>query len=69
MARDRAATALDLARQRFRAGEDDLLVLLDAQSRFNAADRAAAQARTQALQAWFALVKALGGGWAEKEAG
>lgn len=64
-ARDRSATALDLARQRQRAGEDSLPDLLQAQLRFNAADRAAASARRQALDAHAALVKALGGGWGD----
>lgn len=62
-ARDRGAAALDLARQRQRAGEDSLPDLLQAQLRFNAIDRAAAIARRQALEAHAALVKALGGGW------
>lgn len=64
-ARDRSATALDLARQRQRAGEDSLPDLLQAQLRFNSADRAAASARGQALEAHAALVKALGGGWGQ----
>jgi len=68
MARDRSATALDLARQRQRAGEDSLADLLQAQLRFNAADRTAASARGQALEAYAALVKALGGGWVQAEA-
>lgn len=63
-ARSQAATALELSRQRFRAGEDDRLTLLDAQTRFNAADRAASDARTRAFLAYVALTKALGGGWA-----
>lgn len=61
-ARAGSATSLDLARQRYRAGEDDLLSLLDAQSTYSGADRAAVQARQQALEAYAALVKALGGG-------
>lgn len=64
-ARAGSATSLDLARQRYRAGEDDLLTLLDAQSTYSNADRAAVQAHQQALEAYAALVKALGGGAAE----
>lgn len=62
-ARDRTAEALALARQRYRAGEDDLIVLLDAQSAFSAADTQAIDARAAELQAAIALYKALGGGW------
>lgn len=62
-ARDRTAEALDLARQRYRAGEDDLLVLLDAQSAFSTAEAAAIDARTAELRAFIAVYKALGGGW------
>jgi len=62
-ARDRTAEALDLARQRYRAGEDDLLVLLDAQSAYSAADTAAIDARAAELRAFVAACKALGGGW------
>jgi len=53
--------SLDLAEQRYRAGEDDLLTLLDAQSADAAADRSLTQARAQALEAYVALLKALGG--------
>lgn len=62
-ARDRTAEALDLARQRYRAGEDDLLVLLDAQSAFSTAEAAAIDARAAELRAFVAVYKALGGGW------
>lgn len=68
IARDRSATALSLAQQRYRAGEDDLILLLDTTSRFNAADRAANDARVEALRAHARLVKALGGGWKEEDA-
>lgn len=67
IARDRAATALTLANQRYRAGEDDLILLLDTTSRFNTADRAASDARVEALRAHARLVKALGGGWKSDE--
>lgn len=62
-ARASSATALDLARQRFRAGEDDRVQLLNAESDFTAADRAAMAARGSAVEAYAALIKALGGGW------
>ncbi|MBY0582705.1 MAG: efflux transporter outer membrane subunit [Sphingomonas sp.] len=67
-ARLASQTSLDLARQRYRLGEDDLLALLQAQSAFTHADRAAAQAHEAALQAYATLVKALGGGWQEMPA-
>jgi NodT family efflux transporter outer membrane factor (OMF) lipoprotein len=60
-AREQSAQSLDLAEQRYRAGEDDLLTLLDAQSTDAAADRSLTQAQAQALEAYVALLKALGG--------
>lgn len=68
-ARVQSAVAMDLAGQRYRAGEDSLLQMAQAIVRDNAADRAAIQARMQALQAHGALVKALGGGWAQDDMG
>lgn len=62
-AQGRSATALDLAEQRYRAGEDSLMQFLQAQTRHNVAERAVAGGYMQALQAHAALVKALGGGW------
>lgn len=62
-ARDQAAVALELARQRYRAGADDLIVLLNAQSAFTAADRQSLDARAAELAAFVAACKALGGGW------
>jgi len=61
-AREASAASLDLVRQRYRAGEDDLLALLEAQLQFAAADRGVIQAEQQAFVAYSALVKALGGG-------
>jgi NodT family efflux transporter outer membrane factor (OMF) lipoprotein len=58
-----SARSLELARQRTLAGEDDRLALLQAQSGFANAQRAAAQAHEAAFEAYAALVKALGGGW------
>lgn len=55
--------ALRLSEIRYRAGTDDLLVLLDAQrSRFQAQDQLT-QSRLSRLQAQLGLYKALGGGW------
>lgn len=48
---------------RTRAGEDDALSLLQAQSALSGATRAATQAHEAAFEAYAALVKALGGGW------
>jgi NodT family efflux transporter outer membrane factor (OMF) lipoprotein len=62
-ARALAAQSLDLARQRYSAGEDDLIVLLEAQSAASAADARAIDAREAELAALAALYKALGGGW------
>ncbi|MCH8686684.1 efflux transporter outer membrane subunit [Pedomonas mirosovicensis] len=68
-ARAQSAVALDLARQRYRAGEDDLIVLLNAQSAFSLADRQSVEARAAELNALIALYKALGGGWEQGEGG
>jgi NodT family efflux transporter outer membrane factor (OMF) lipoprotein len=67
-ARGEAREALELARARYKAGEDDLTVLLQAQSAYSAADRLAIQARAGQLQQLAALYKALGGGWESAEA-
>jgi outer membrane protein TolC len=61
-ARDASRISLELARQRYRAGEDDLLALLQAQTAYSNADRAAVQAREAALESYATLIKALGGG-------
>jgi len=66
IARERSATALSLAEQRYKAGEDDLIIFMDATSRANSIARAADDADITALQAHAALVKALGGGWHDK---
>lgn len=68
IARNRSEIALKLAEQRYQAGEDDMLMLLEARSHFHAAERAATRAELEALQSHAALVKALGGGWDEKPA-
>lgn len=58
-----AAEAAELARRRYRAGEEDLTALLQAELAQRAANRADLQARAAALQQFAALYKALGGGW------
>lgn len=62
-----SAKSLELARQRFAAGEDDKLALLQAQSAFANAQRAASQAHEAGFESYAALVKALGGGWQQTE--
>lgn len=62
-ARMAADEAVTLARRRYRAGEDDLTALLQAQSAFSAADRLRIVALAAELQQVGALYKALGGGW------
>lgn len=64
-ARAASRTSLDLARQRYKAGEDDLLAVLQAETAYSNADRAAAQGWQSALEAYATLIKALGGGWLE----
>ncbi|MBU1376198.1 MAG: efflux transporter outer membrane subunit [Alphaproteobacteria bacterium] len=68
-ARDDAAEAVTLARRRYQAGEDDLTVVLQAQSAFSVAERQSVQARASELQFLAALYKALGGGWAAVDGG
>ncbi|WP_447746913.1 efflux transporter outer membrane subunit [Pseudomonas nicosulfuronedens] len=58
-----AERAFELANSRYRAGAEDLLVLLDAQRTLYAAQDALAGLRQLRLQASVALYKALGGGW------
>lgn len=69
-ARAAASEGVDLVRGRYRAGEDDLTALLQAQLAKSAAERLEIQARSAELQQFAALYKALGGGWevAENEA-
>jgi NodT family efflux transporter outer membrane factor (OMF) lipoprotein len=58
-----AGETVGLARRRYLAGEDDLTVLLLAQSALSVADRSSIQAQAAELQQLAALYKALGGGW------
>ena len=59
--------AVELARTRYLGGEDDLTVLLQAQSVYSGAERLAVQAQAAQLQQLAALYKALGGGWEAAE--
>jgi NodT family efflux transporter outer membrane factor (OMF) lipoprotein len=63
VARQQSDEALSLARQRYRAGEDDLIVLLDAQSAYTIAEQQSIVARADSLAALAALYKSLGGSW------
>jgi len=63
-ARAQSATALELARQRYKAGDDDQVAVLQAESQYAAADEAWASSAEESLEDYAALVKALGGGWA-----
>jgi NodT family efflux transporter outer membrane factor (OMF) lipoprotein len=62
-ARAAAGEGVDLVRRRYRAGEDDLTALLQAQLAKSAAERLEIQARSLELQQFAALYKALAGGW------
>jgi len=61
--RDEAQEALRLAEVRYRAGADDLLVVLDAQRTLFQAQDQVAQARRARLQTAVSTFRALGGGW------
>jgi len=63
VAREQSQEAVTLARERYRAGEDDLIVLLQAQSAYTAAEQQSIAARAATLSALASLYKALGGGW------
>ena len=62
-ARSHSAKVLELARQRYAAGEDDLVTLLQAQSDYGSAEQAALSTQASEMTALVALYKALGGGW------
>ena len=62
-ARDQAARAADLSRQRFDAGADSFLLVLDAQRTQAAAEAALAQSEALVSTYQIALFKALAGGW------
>lgn len=60
---DNAATAAEIARQRYAAGLTDFTTLLSAQQTLLQADDSLVQARLERLDATLQLIKALGGGW------
>lgn len=62
-ARDQAARAAALSQQRFNAGADNFLTVLDAQRTQAAADAALAQSDALVTTYQIALFKALAGGW------
>ncbi|RZL04419.1 MAG: efflux transporter outer membrane subunit [Rubrivivax sp.] len=62
-AQQAAARAYEVARARYERGVSSYLDVTDAQRSSLAADRAAAQIRTQRLLAAVSLARALGGGW------
>lgn len=62
-ARALSADALKLSTQRYKAGEDDLIVLLDAQLAYSQAEQQSIDAGTDELTSLIAAYKALGGGW------
>ncbi|AIR90171.1 efflux transporter outer membrane subunit [Pseudomonas cremoricolorata] len=64
-----AQLAFDLAQQRYRAGAETLLVVLEAQRTLFAAQDQQARLRLERLQGSVALYKALGGGWQVAQVG
>ncbi|QAY80050.1 efflux transporter outer membrane subunit [Sphingosinicella sp. BN140058] len=58
-----AGEAVELARRRYGAGEEDLTALLQTQVAFSSADRQRVQAHVAELMQFAAVYKALGGGW------
>ncbi|MEW6021354.1 MAG: efflux transporter outer membrane subunit [Pseudomonadota bacterium] len=67
-AQEAAARALLVAQARYERGVSTYLDVIDAQRSTLAADRAAAQIRTQRLLASVAVARALGGGWSQAPA-
>ncbi|GGD50662.1 efflux transporter outer membrane subunit [Croceicoccus pelagius] len=68
-ARADAATSVEMARQRYEAGEDSLIAFNRARLAYDEAERAALSAKAQAIDAHAAAIKALGGGWSYPEEG
>jgi multidrug efflux system outer membrane protein len=64
-AQQAAARAVQVAQARFDRGVSTYLDVTDAQRSALAADRAAAQIRTQRLLAAVSVARALGGGWTQ----
>jgi multidrug efflux system outer membrane protein len=67
-AQQAASRALLVAQARYDRGVSTYLDVTDAQRSTLAADRAAAQIRTQRLLAAVSVARALGGGWKQEEA-
>ena len=65
-ARDEAATAARLSRQRFQAGADSFLTVLDAERTLASADAALAASDALVTSYQITLFKALGGGWRQE---
>lgn len=68
MARDAAESAYDIAVQRYKAGLGTYLVVLNAESGVLAQRRAAADLQARALDTQVALIRSLGGGYADPQA-
>jgi multidrug efflux system outer membrane protein len=64
-AQQAAARAVQVAQARYDRGVSTYLDVTDAQRSALAADRAAAQIRTQRLLAAVSVARALGGGWSQ----
>jgi len=64
---DQARFAFELAEIRYRAGAEDLLVVLDTQRTLSEAQNQLGQIKLQRLQATVSLYKALGGGWQDTQ--
>ena len=60
--------AFDLAQQRYRAGLGNYLMVLNAETQVLAQRRAAVDIRARQFDTYLALMKALGGGWADNTA-
>lgn len=69
LARDAAESAYDIAVQRYKAGLGTYLVVLNAESGVLAQRRAAADLQARALDTQVALIRSLGGGYADATPG
>ncbi|OWY28868.1 efflux transporter outer membrane subunit [Herbaspirillum robiniae] len=66
---DQARFAFELSEIRYRAGAEDLMVVLDTQRILSEAQNQLGQIKLQRLQATVSLYKALGGGWHDEAPG
>ncbi|MBP0597730.1 efflux transporter outer membrane subunit [Herbaspirillum sp. LeCh32-8] len=66
---DQARFAFELSEIRYRAGAEDLMVVLDTQRTLSEAQNQLGQIKLQRLQATVSLYKALGGGWHDNAPG